>query len=518
MMQVNQVRAAIRAQHIMPDISLRALARSVSGSHQSMSRLTERCVAKEIDHHLAQTLTDNELMQKLYPSLNGYQTKKRMSDVEEAILELTKKRGKRKTQTVLYLGYRAKDPETALSRAQYCRYINKALKRTKVVMRQFHAAGDVVYIDYAGTKVFYLKNDKKVWVKVFVAVLGASKKIFAWATYGEKTEHWIDGMVRMFNFYGGVTHTVSIDNAKALVTKPGLIPILNANIKAFGEHYGILFDSCRVGTGSDKALVELGVKFITQHILVPMLNDHTFFDIESLNVHLSREVAKLNALNFQGLNISRNDLFNQNESDALKPLPSKPYKMLVYQQKHLVPIDYHIRYLKHGYSVPFNLRGEQVDVVVDHSELHVIHNGATIVSHKVVNEPGAFTTLEEHMPAEHLADAKNNDGEQNQAWANGIGTSVSKIVKGWYGNSRNAKSRRLGKQCQQLKIIHEDIGSEALERACEYAINHRMTTIDGIQIIISASKHENGVENLPHYTPSHANVRGSDYYGDDDEA
>ena len=164
-------------------------------------------------------------------------------------------------------------------------------------MRQHHVAGEHMYIDYAGTQVFYKEKGEKVWVKVFVAVLGASKKIFAFATEGEKTVHWIEGMTKAVEYYGGNTETVTMDNAKALVSEPGLTANLVDNVMFWAEHYGCLINTCRVGHPQDKSLVELGVKFIKQRILVPML-DMTFFSLEELNLHISREVEKLNCEHF----------------------------------------------------------------------------------------------------------------------------------------------------------------------------------------------------------------------------
>lgn len=203
MLNINQIRSAIRAKFFMPTISIRVQAGLSGASHQSMLRINERCEENKVNHLIADTLTDSVLIKKLYPESTRHFSEKRQIDIEEVLFELTKPRGKRKTRTLLYLAYVAKDPSTAMSRTHFFRIVRQCLKGAKLSMRQLHAAGDVVFVDYAGTKVFYMEKGKKVWVKVFVAVLGASKKIFAWATIGEKTQNWLDGMTRMFDYYGG---------------------------------------------------------------------------------------------------------------------------------------------------------------------------------------------------------------------------------------------------------------------------------------------------------------------------
>lgn len=368
------------------------------------------------------------------------------------------------------------------------------------------------------TQVFYMESGKKTWVKVFVAVLGASKKLFALATYGERTAHWIDGMTEMFNYFGGVAEVVSMDNATALVAKPGLLANLTANVEAFGHHYSCLMDTCRVGHPQDKSHAELGVKFVTQRILVPMLQNHTFFSLDDINQHLAKEVEQLNDLPFQGLNISRNDLFKQNEKSALKPLPAEPYKMIVDRLRQKVPPNYHIKYLKHEYSVPYKLRGETVDIIVDQSDLRVILEHKEVAKHSVKNEPLGATTTPAHMPVEHIADASQNDSEKNLAWARKTGTAVESIVAGWYDKTANPASRAIGKRCHVLMQLCDKNGASVLAEACEYAELHGMSTPSDIGLIISAHKHEDGFDNLPVYNIAHQNVRGAEYYGGHHEA
>jgi transposase len=517
-MLIQKVRSAIRARFFSPDITLRQQGRIVDASHQSMMRLNKRCDELMMDYPTIESLSDTELVNKLYPAVLQPTRSKRQPDIDTILEEFTKPRKKRKSRTMLYLEYVAQNPETALSRTQFFRTVRKALRRSKITMRQLHVAGEVIYIDYAGTRAFYFKNGKKISVKIFVAVLGASQKIFAWATLGEKTIHWIDGMTRMFDYFGGTTEVVSMDNAKALVSKPGVIADLNLNIEAFGEFYSLIIDTCRVGRPQDKALVELMVKFITQRIIVPKLHTQKFFSLEELNDYLAKDVEKLNDLPFQGTNTSRNDLFKLNEQQALKPLPKKSFSMLVAKEKTRVMTNYHIRYKGGKYSVPYTLNGEMVDVVADQTSLRIIHDNREVARHKLLEQGEKYSTDESHMPADHLADKRNNSQPENVAWAKSAGRDIDALVKYWYSDTINPSSRAIGKRCLKLKSLVEKYGAEVVNKACEYATAHDMQTPDGLSLIISAQAHENGFENLPTFNLAHQNVRGKEYYGGRHEA
>jgi transposase len=518
MISIKAIRLAIRAKYHMPHLTIRQQGEFAGASHQSIMRINRRCEDAKISQPQAETLSDSELMQKLYPSINTRKSNKRHPNITEIVKERTKSRGKRKSISVLFLEYVAENPSSAMSRTHFFRLINKIMKRCKLSMRQLHAAGEVIYVDYAGTRAYYMNSGNKVWVKIFVAVLGASKKIFAWATYGEKTEHWLDGMVRMFDYFGGSTAVVSMDNAKALVTKPGLIPNLVSNIEAFGEHYDCVMDTCRVGRPQDKSLVEVAVKFVTQRVLVPANQNMTFFSLNEVNAHLLKGIDALNATPFHGLDISRNDLFDANEKVALNPLPTSPYKMIVTRMKQKVPPNYHIKYLRHEYSVPHELRGKTVEIYVDQSHVNIIHEHKKVAQHAFNPKPFSASTVASHMPVEHQADMGSNDMQTNLDWAREVGSSVKEMVALWYAKIPNPQSRAVGKRCLALKKLYNKFGADVLVDACEYASIHGMSSPSDINLIISAKNHEEGFANLPAFSIAHQNVRGAQYYGGRHEA
>lgn len=119
MISLNQIRTAIRSKYYIPDLTIRAQGDLVGASHQTMMRINKRCDNSNINHPIAETLSDSELIQKLYPHNKCPVSHKRPPDTEEIVCELTKARGKRKTRTVLYLEYVAIDPATALSRTHF---------------------------------------------------------------------------------------------------------------------------------------------------------------------------------------------------------------------------------------------------------------------------------------------------------------------------------------------------------------------------------------------------------------
>ena len=86
------------------------------------------------------------------------------------------------------------------------------LRQASVTAREF-APGERVEVDYAGDPIEWVElrtgEIHKAWV--FVAGLGFSQLLFAWAADDVKSRNWLDGHQRMYAFYGGVPHVTVPD-------------------------------------------------------------------------------------------------------------------------------------------------------------------------------------------------------------------------------------------------------------------------------------------------------------------
>lgn len=88
-------------------------------------------------------------------------------------------------------------------------------------MRQHHAAGDKVFVDYSGKKLAIVDPATGVVreAEIFVGVLGASNYTYAEVTWTHGLADWTGAHVRMFRHFGGVPRLVVPDNLKAGVHK-----------------------------------------------------------------------------------------------------------------------------------------------------------------------------------------------------------------------------------------------------------------------------------------------------------
>jgi len=109
--------------------------------------------------------------------------------------------------------------------------------------------------------------------------------------------------------------------------------------------------------------VEVGVQIVDRWILFRLRN-HRFYSLAELNTEIRRLLALLNAKPFKKMPGSRQSWFEEIERPALRPLPLARYEFATFS-KAKVHIDYHIQVDYHYYSVPYQLVGETVEVLVE---------------------------------------------------------------------------------------------------------------------------------------------------------
>jgi len=91
-----------------------------------------------------------------------------------------------------------------------------------VTMRQTHAGGDKLFVDYAGDTVPVIVDrltGETRPAQVFVAVMGASNFTYAEASWTQALGDWIGAHMRAFAAIGGVPRLLVPDNAKVAIIK-----------------------------------------------------------------------------------------------------------------------------------------------------------------------------------------------------------------------------------------------------------------------------------------------------------
>jgi transposase len=399
---------------------------------------------------------------------------------------------------------------TALSYSAFCAGLARYMGLLKLSCRQVHAPGAVMFVDYAGPPLYVTdrSNGMKRAVRVFVASLGFSAAVFAWATPGETRADWLEGHSRAVAYFDGVPARVVPDNPKALVHAPCRYePELNPSYVEWSEHYGCAVVPARVRRPQDKALVEQAV-LLLERWAYPELLAQTFFDLPSLNAALMALVEQANRKPFQKRDGSRWDALRE-ERLALAPLPDQTYRYGEWTRVK-VPSDYHVEVQQRFYSVPYGLVGKTLEVRRGTELVEIYHAGKRVASHRVLASRSATATVPEHRPQSHQA----RTVEPLLQRASVIGDATLAVVQAKLIKKHPDEAHRaiLG-----ILRLGRDYGDVALEAACQLALklgNVSYRTIErllqlpsDVQTLNSVERNQANVSATPH-----EHVRGPSYF------
>lgn len=218
-------------------------------------------------------------------------------------------------------------------------------------------------------------------VFLFVATLGYSRRTYVLLSLHERQSAWLLGLEGAFRHFGGVTHEVLIDNAKALVEEHNRQTRevkLNDRFRSFCRYWGVTPRACAPYRAQTKGKDERGVGYVKRNAIA----GHTFASLDALQAHLDRWVREVADVRVHGTTgeppIER---FERDERRALRPLPSKAPFLQVRELVRRVHTDACIELDTNRYSVPWKLIGEQVSVVVADREVQVLYAGQEVARH-----------------------------------------------------------------------------------------------------------------------------------------
>jgi transposase len=484
------------------------VARSTAGEYLS------RMQAAGLSWPLPPELTDEALEQRLFGNHHPARPRdeeRPLADWPTVHQELSRKGV---TLKLLWQEYRREQPE-GYQYSQFCEHYQRWSKGLDVCLRQTYRGGERLFVDYAGLTVPL--HDPATGLlgeaQIFVAALGASHYLYAEATRSQQLADWIESHRHTFEHLGGVPELIVPDNLKSGVTRACRYePAINPTYQDMATHYGTAILPARPRHPRDKAKAETGVQIVEREVLAP-LRHQTFSGLAELNRALQGRLREVNARPFQKLAVSRDQLFRELDQPALKALPARRYEYAEFH-KARVNIDYHIEVLGHYYSVPYELRGEQLDVRLGARMVEVLHRGSRVAAHPRDARRGAHTTEVSHMPRahrEHLAWTPSRISH----WALTIGPHCSDVVRRIIqGRSHPEQGYRAS-----LGIIRLAKGytNERVDAACQRALALDVCSYQSIRSILKSGKDR---EPLPGAVPAaaapcrehHQNVRGAGYY------
>jgi transposase len=257
------------------------------------------------------------------------------------------------------------------------------------------APGHQLQIDF-GEKVITIAG-QRIRVMLFVAVLSYSRRVYVRAFRSQRHDDWREGLAGAFRHFGGVTQTVLVDNAKALIIdRDGDVVRVHPAFEAFCKDWGVAVRACRPYRARTKGKTERGVGYAKSNALA----GRQFETWTALERHLESWMHMAD----ERIHGTTHDVprlrFERDEAGALTALPARPLPVRQRRETRVVATDCFVNVDTVRYSVPHRLVRRSVQILVGDDEV-VVFDGAQIVArhvrcaepHQRVVDPSHFEGL-----------------------------------------------------------------------------------------------------------------------------
>lgn len=237
-----------------------------------------------------------------------------------------------------------------------------------------------------------------VTVHFAVSTLGYSRRFHFWGTDSEDAEHTYEALVRAFEWFGGVSGEVLVDNQKCAVLahRPGGEVVFHPRFLDLAGHYGFRPRACRPARAQTKGKDERNVGYVKHHFFVRYRSFDSWAHLNQLAEQWLREEADPRVHGTVHEVVA--ERFAR-EAPTLQPLPARRYDT-AYWEPRQVSWDAYVEIRGNRYSVPAALAGRAVRVRIPLDGAVAIYDGEQCVAQHVLQPPAhGWVTVPDHHAA-----------------------------------------------------------------------------------------------------------------------
>ncbi|HWU65027.1 MULTISPECIES: IS21 family transposase [Rhizobium] len=497
--------------HREGSVPMREIARQTGLARSTVRDMVLRFERSDLSWPVPAEISDAELEGRLYGPSGVKPGRRKQPEPDWSVVARELKR-KHVTLQVLWEEYIAEHPD-GYRYSRWCDLFRRWEGRLPLVMRQSHAGGERMFVDYAGDTVPVVVNRRNGEVReahIFVAVMGGSSLSFACASWTEQMADWIEAHNAAFAYFQGSAQLLIPDNAKVAVIKACLYdPVVNRSYTDMARHYGTAVLPARPRKPRDKAKVEACVG-IVERWLLGRLRNRIFYSLAQVNAAIAECLADLNDKRvLRQFGKTRRQLFEEIDAPNLKPLPAEPWVHAEWKRCR-VGLDYHIALERHHYSVPHRFARREVEVRFTARTVEIFLGSERIAVHMRGSGNGRHTTIPEHMPSSHRRYGEWTPAKIREE-ANRIGPMLSLLVEKIIEAKPHPEQGY--RSCLGIIGRAKRFGADRLEAAALRALEIQARNYPSVKSILEKGLDKVPVPKSPEREPIlHTNIRGSDYY------
>jgi len=234
----------------------------------------------------------------------------------------------------------------------------RVLRQGKATVRFETSPGQQLQTDWGETTIEIAGQPTKVYF--IVNLLGYSRRFHFWCTDSLDAEHTYEGLVRSFEYFGGTTQEVLVDNQKAAVLQASNQgkPVFNERFLDLAAHYGCTPRACRPYRARTKGKDERMVGYVKHNFFVRYRSVESWAHLNQLAERWLREEADQRIHGTVKEVVAKRF---EREKPALKALPLQRHDSS-YREYRQAAWDGYIEVRGNRYSVPENVWGQTVEI------------------------------------------------------------------------------------------------------------------------------------------------------------
>lgn len=491
--------------------SIKFIARSLGISKNTVKAYLAKVSVISLD---IQTLLamDDPIMEAMFHAGNPAYKDERFEHFKSRLDYFSKELGRvGVTKQLLWEEYRSDYPG-GYGHSQFCYHLSQQLIARKPSMVLHHQAGEKLFIDYAGKKLFYTdpETGEIVPCQIFVACLPYSDYSFAMAVRSQNINDFLYALGCCLQELGGVPQVLVPDNLKSAIVKASSYePEVNRALEDFANHYHTTVIPARARKPKDKALVENQVKLIYSRVFAK-LRDRQFFDLGSLNKAIKEKIMEHNQTRMQQKPYCRQEKFLSDEKHLLQPLPEQPFELKYYRELKVAKNNHiYLAQDKHYYSVPFAYTGQLTKVIYTRSMVHIYVNAERVAVHVRDYKQGGYTTIKEHLCSAHQH-YLDRSPDYYMEKAKSKSDELYQFMMLMFAQNRHPE--QLYRTCDGLLNLQRKTDRCDFHKACLMAIEHQNYSYRFIVNILTNKMTGQPETKQKKPLPDHENLRRKEYY------
>jgi transposase len=377
-------------------------------------------------------------------------------------------------------------------------------KPTDVAIPVETEPGEVAQVDfvYAGKRYDPERGVlRKTWL--FVMTLGFSRHMYAQLVFDQKVSTWLELHVQAFDFFGGVPRVIVPDNLKAAVIRAAFgvddEPVLNRNYRELARHFGFRIDPTPPRSPEKKGKVERGCGYVKGNFLKTNESVDIHADRKALALWLAEIAAKRRHATTGRRPVEH---FEEEERDALLPLPAKRWEPAIWKQATLHR-DSHVLVDHALYSAPWRFLGAKLWVRTTPHQVAIYFEDEHLWTHARALD-GKRRTINAHLP-DHRADLRHRSRDHWIERSAALGPEVVRVAEAIFDSDDVLLQLR---KVQAVVRLFEGYPRERASRAARRALHFGCLTYAGIKSILIKAL---DLEPLPEEREARAWSQGSTF-------